>query len=211
MSLAFDESAYHEPDSRRQKTKTNSPNRRLMTAGFGWYARSVATVTTLVPWLEQDCTDLRTYMEEVPTHRLCSAEAWAVLKPQIDAPAEIIRMDELFARESVLLEFVAGDTVSIVVTGHLLARFPTGGLAGNSKSDYPDLFIKTNDYSKLPVRTRNDQEIGERLAAATASRFECRMDWKSRPSVTTRTSIAITHTSAFISCSPSLPPASAWS
>lgn len=59
-----------------------------------------------------------------------------------------------------MLDFVAGDTVSTVVTGHLLNRFPGGALAGNSKSDYPDVFIKTNDYSLLPVRTRDDQEIG---------------------------------------------------
>lgn len=46
------------------------------------------------------------------------------------------------------------------MTGHLLARYSGLALAGNSKSDYPDLFIKTYDYSKLPVRSRNDQEIG---------------------------------------------------
>ena len=50
--------------------------------------------------------------------------------------------------------------MSIFVTGHLLARYPGRALAGNSKSDYPDLFIKTYDYSKLPARTRNDKEIG---------------------------------------------------
>ncbi len=50
--------------------------------------------------------------------------------------------------------------MSIVVTGHLLARYPDGALAGNSKSDYPDIFVKTFDYSKLPVRSRKDQEIG---------------------------------------------------
>ena len=70
------------------------------------------------------------------------------------------RIDELLSREKVLLEFVAGDTVSIVVTGHLLAEYTGGALAGNSKSDYPDLFIKTYDYSKLPTRSRGDEEIG---------------------------------------------------
>jgi hypothetical protein len=60
----------------------------------------------------------------------------------------------------VLLAFVAGDTVSTVVTGYLLSKYPGGTLAGNSKSDYPDIFVKTHDYSKLPVRTRDDKEIG---------------------------------------------------
>jgi hypothetical protein len=50
--------------------------------------------------------------------------------------------------------------VSVVVTGYRLSKFPGGALVGNSKSDYPDLFIKTYDYSKLPVRSRDDKEIG---------------------------------------------------
>jgi hypothetical protein len=33
-------------------------------------------------------------------------------------------------------------------------------LAGNSKSDYPDLFVTTNDYSGLPVRSRGQEAIG---------------------------------------------------
>jgi hypothetical protein len=33
-------------------------------------------------------------------------------------------------------------------------------LAGNSKSDYPDLFLRTYDYSKLPVRSKGEEEIG---------------------------------------------------
>jgi hypothetical protein len=135
----------------------NNPN---SPAGFDWYTRCVATVNTLVPWLTQEAPGLRLYVEEVLNSPALLREAWKSLKAQIDAPAEISRMDELFARESILLEFVAGDTVSIVVTGHLLARYPAGALAGNSKSDYPDLFIKTNDYSNLPIRTRDDQVIG---------------------------------------------------
>ena len=87
-------------------------------------------------------------------------EAWASITTLVDSPAEVARMDELLDRESVLLKFVAGDTVSVVVTGHLLARFPGGALAGNSKSDYPDVFLKTLDYSRLPVRTKDDKEIG---------------------------------------------------
>lgn len=99
------------------------------------------------------------FVEEVLNSPSLLRQAWGGLKGQIDAPAEVARIDELLTRESVLLAFVAGDTVSIVVTGHLLARFPGGALGGNSKSDYPDLFIKTNDYSKLPVRSRDDEEI----------------------------------------------------
>lgn len=129
-------------------------------AGFGWYARAFAAAKTLVPWLVKEAPGLRVYVEEVLNSPALLRTAWAVLKPQIDSPGEVARIDELLTREGVLLAFVAGDTVSTVVTGHLLSRYPGGALAGNSKSDYPDIFIKTSDYSKLPIRTRDDKEIG---------------------------------------------------
>lgn len=133
---------------------------RYAPAGFGWHSRAVATVKTLVPWLVRESPRLRLYVEEVLNSPSLLREAWAGLRTQIDLPAEVARIDELLEHESVLLKFVAGDTVSIVVTGHLLAQYPGNGLAGNSKSDYPDVFIRAHDYSKLPVRTRDDEEIG---------------------------------------------------
>lgn len=129
-------------------------------AGFGWYERAVAAAETLVPWLVKEAPGLRVYVEEVLNSPALLREAWAALKPRIDAPSEVARIDDLLTREGVLLAFVAGDTVSIVVTGYLLARYPNGALAGNSKSDYPDLFIKASDYSALRVRSRRDELIG---------------------------------------------------
>lgn len=129
-------------------------------AGFAWYERATTAVHELVPWLTKEAPGLRLYVEEVLNSPALLRSAWASLKSQIDAPGEVARIDELLAREGVLLAFVAGDTVSTVVTGYLLSRYPGGALAGNSKSDYPDIFVKTYDYSKLPVRTRDDKEIG---------------------------------------------------
>jgi len=114
----------------------------------------------LVPWLEKTAPSLRQYVEEVLNSPRLLREAWTAIKAQIDAPAEIARIDELLAHEDILLKFVAGDTVSIVVTGHLLIEHPRKELVGNSKSDYPDLFLSTQDYSKLPVRSKDDEEIG---------------------------------------------------
>jgi len=128
--------------------------------GFGWRKRAIAAAGSLVPWLIKEAPGLRLYVEEVLNSPALLRSAWASLKSQVDAPGEVARIDELLTREGVLLAFVAGDTVSTVVTGHLLSRYPTGGLGGNSKSDYPDIYVKTNDYSKLSVRTRDDKEIG---------------------------------------------------
>jgi hypothetical protein len=129
-------------------------------AGFGWHGRALTAVNVLVPWLIKEAPGLRVYVEEVLNSPALLRAAWASLKPQINAPGEVARINELLIREGVLLAFVAGDTVSTVVTGHLLSRYPGGALAGNSKSDYPDIFVKTYDYSKLPVRTRDNKEIG---------------------------------------------------
>lgn len=128
--------------------------------GFGWHKRALVAVNALVPWLIQEAPGLRVYVEEVLNSPALLRSAWASLKSQIDAPGEVARIDELLAREGVLLAFVAGDTVSTVVTGYLLSKFPGGSLAGNSKSDYPDIFVKTYDYSRLPMRTRSDKDIG---------------------------------------------------
>jgi len=129
-------------------------------AGFGWYARVGTAVCVLVPWLVAEAPGLRQYVEETLNSPALLRSAWASLKAQIDAADDVARIDELLAREGVLLAFVAGDTVSAVVTGYLLSRYPSRKLAGNSKSGYPDIFLKTHDYSRLPVRTRDDKEIG---------------------------------------------------
>ena len=130
---------------------------------FGWHKRALVASNALVPWLIMEAPGLRLYVEEVLNSPALLRSAWMSLKPQIDAPGEVARIDELLTREGVLLAFVAGDTVSTVVTGHLLSRYPNGALGGNSKSDYPDLYVKTYKYDTLPVRTRKDKYIGAAL------------------------------------------------
>ncbi len=135
--------------------------------GFGWYDRAVAAAKTLVPWLVKEAPGLRVYVEDVLNSPDLLRSTWAALKARIEAPAEVARMDELLTHESILLEARTGDTVSVVVTRHLLSRFPGAGLAGNSKSDYPDTFLVANDYSGLPARGENAGEIGAALRART--------------------------------------------
>lgn len=126
--------------------------------GFGWYERARTTAEAMIPWLVKEAPGLRLYVEEVLNSPALLREAWESIKPQIDSPAEVARLGELLAKQDVLLDFVAGDTVSTVVTGHLLSKYPNAGLTGNSKSDYPDIFINSYDYSKLPVRSSKSQD-----------------------------------------------------
>jgi hypothetical protein len=117
-------------------------------------------VRTLVPWLIAEAPGLKRYVEEVLNSPALLREAWAAVRVRVNAPKETAKIDRLLEHESVLLDFVTGDTVSVVVTRYLVSHFPGGALAANSKSDYPDLFIKTNDYSMLPTRTRDESNIG---------------------------------------------------
>ena len=129
-------------------------------SGFGWHQRCRNTVTELIPWLVQEAPHLQSYVGRALNSPTLLREAWTALKPQIDSPAEVARLDELFAMENVLLAFIAGDTVSTVVTGHLLAQHPKQTLAGNSKSDYPDIFLTTADYSELLTRAKGEEDFG---------------------------------------------------
>lgn len=131
--------------------------------GFGWHKRALVAVNALVPWLVQEAPGLRVYVEEVLNAPDMLRSAWASLKAQIDAPNDVARIDALLSQQDVLLSFVAGDTVSRVITKFLLSHHPEAVLAENSKSDYPDMFVQTYDYSTLPVRTRKDKHIGAAL------------------------------------------------
>ncbi len=136
-------------------------------AGIDWSKRATTTANTLVPWLAKEAPSLQQYVGDVLNSPALLRQAWAALRGQIDARAEVARIDELLAHTSVLLNFVAGDTVSVVVTAHLLNHAPDKVLSGNSKSDYPDLFLNSADYSKLSVRVKGDKEMGAAIRGAT--------------------------------------------
>jgi len=129
-------------------------------ANINWYSRSVATTSTLVPWLIKEAPRLKQYVERVLNSPIELRSAWQAARQLISSAKEVARIDELLKHEQVLLDFVAGDTVSIVVTSHLISSYQSEALVGNSKSDYPDLFLSTSDYSELPRRNRKDKIIG---------------------------------------------------
>jgi len=125
-----------------------------------WDRRAEESVRVLVPWLIDEAAGLKAYTEEVLNSPSLLRESWSALRGLISDPVSVSRIDRLLANECVLLEARTGDTVSLVVTRFLVGRFPGGNLEANGKSDYPDLFIKTNDYSQLPRRKRGTSTIG---------------------------------------------------
>jgi hypothetical protein len=46
---------------------------------------------------------------------------------------------------------------------HLQAEYPNSDLRPNGKSDYPDLWLRTKDYSHLPRRSRGAKSYGAAL------------------------------------------------
>jgi len=91
-------------------------------------------------------------VEEVMNSPALLRKAWASSSVRVRLSGDADLIDRLLAREQLLLECVGGDTVSLVVTRFLIDQFPDAGLVANSKSDYPDLFLRASDYSALPVR-----------------------------------------------------------
>lgn len=49
-----------------------------------------------------------------------------------------------------LRESVTGEVVSNVTTKYLLEQHPASALKSNGRSDYPDIYLSTLDYSALP-------------------------------------------------------------
>jgi hypothetical protein len=69
------------------------------------------------------------------------------------ADAQLIaEMDDALEREQMLLSVITGETVSKLIADFLCERYRE--LAQNNRSTYPDLYLQTVDYSRLPKRTR---------------------------------------------------------
>ena len=73
----------------------------------------------------------------------------------------------MLGRELLLVSEIAGDVMSRVLTDYMIGIFPSNDLATNSKSDFPDLFIKSKDgisnlHSAQEKEENRDKEYGMR-------------------------------------------------
>lgn len=126
-----------------------------------WFGRANRTCRELIPWLAEHSGALRSFAEDVLNSPDALRTEWERLRRLITDAQAVARIDKHLGDEAILLDFIAGDTVSIVVTRYLLEHYPLHGLGANSKSDYPDLFLLDRDYSALPKRSqRGEGAIG---------------------------------------------------
>ena len=137
-----------------------------------WFARATATAESVMPWLCDIAADACGFCEEVYNAPERLRRAWGALKSETPLGAAGDRVDFLLAREQVLLNEIAGDVVSRVLTDYLKGDGGGRLLRANGHSDYPDLFLTDRSYSELPKHVRSKGRKGwneDRWAALKGS------------------------------------------
>ena len=138
-------------------------------AQVNWFDRANQTCKLLVPWLVGISADLRDYVN----HAMNSPrDARHAINKLIDLVSqhhdfaddssffELTRsIQSALACETNLLSEVGGTVVSKLVERFLIERSKDRLLESNGASDYPDLFLRANDYSDLPSFTRAKGQI----------------------------------------------------
>jgi hypothetical protein len=120
-----------------------------------WTKRATATAESLIPWLIPSVSGIKNYVEDVLNAPVVLRSMWKTIRPDVNLPKEQIEaFDRQFTLDDVLRESVTGEVISNVVTKYLLDNHPDSALKSNGRSDYPDLYLGTLDYSALPQFTR---------------------------------------------------------
>lgn len=131
-----------------------------------WTTRVAAAARVLVPWLESTAPGLKSFVEDVLNAPLQLRRMWMRIRSQVAlAREEVEAFDRQLSLDDVLRESVTGEVVSKIITQYLTER--KADLKSNGRSDYPDLFLDSLDYSGLPAFRRNraagNQEYGAAL------------------------------------------------
>ncbi len=137
-----------------------------------WNERAVATAETLVPWLVEAVPALKNYVQDVLNAPAMLRSMWKTIRDHVELPKEQIEaFDRQLTLDDVLRESVTGEVVSNIVTKYLLEHFPKKALKSNGRSDYPDVYNSTLDYSALPAfkkkkKASEEDEFGAALKGA---------------------------------------------
>ena len=125
-----------------------------------WPTRARATAQMLIPRLISESTGLKSYVEGVLNAPVQLRRLWTDIRSRVDLPTEQIEaFDRQLSLDDVLRESVTGEVVSKVITKYLIDHEPD--LKSNGRSDYPDLYLGSLDYSGLTQfqRKRGDSDI----------------------------------------------------
>ena len=127
-----------------------------------WNKRATAAAHHLVPWLIGVAPGMKDHVQDVLNAPALLRSMWATIRPHVDQPKEQLEaFDRQLALDDVLRESVTGEVVSNIVTRYLLAHHPASALKSNGRSDYPDIYDSTLDYSALPAFKRKKKASAE--------------------------------------------------
>jgi hypothetical protein len=134
---------------------------RYPPSGCDWFSRSKETTNLLIPWLIKIAPDLKTYVEELMNSSRNARNKWALIVKRYGnlIPSQLVRqLTEQLQYELILFEYIGGNLISKIIEKYLIKNFKNGVLASNGNSDYPDLFLKSKDYTDLPKFGRKNVE-----------------------------------------------------
>jgi hypothetical protein len=130
-----------------------------------WPTRARATAQVLIPRLVYEAPGVKSFVEDVLNAPQELRRMWSSIRADVVLPQEqILAFDRQLSLDDVLRESVTGEVVSKVVTKYLTEHLPS--LESNGRSDYPDLYLGSLDYSGLALfRRKREGEDGEYGAA----------------------------------------------
>jgi malate synthase len=139
-----------------------------------WYQRAIATAESLIPWLMDIVPDMRNFVQDVLNAPARLRQMWMNIREHVDLPTgQIEAFYRQLSLDDVLRESVTGEVVSNIVTKHLLENH--SALASNGRSDYPDVFLTTHDYTALPVfKKKKTVTPADEYGAAPRGAAPCR-------------------------------------
>ncbi len=137
---------------------------------------ALATADSLVPWLVQVAPALKGHVQDVLNAPALLRSMWASIRKHVNLPKEQVEaFDRQLALDDVLRESVTGEVVSNVVSKFLIEHHPDSALRSNGRSDYPDLYLASLDYSALPQFKKKKVTAEDEYGAAVKGKRPVRV------------------------------------
>ena len=140
-----------------------------MPESVDWNSRAAANCQRLVPWLESHAFDLANYLTDVMNSPNDVRNSVKLILEQIGQESKLLestsiskttdRLLKSLNLEELLIAEAGGTVASKLIEKFLVERSTDWTLESNGASDYPDLFIRDNDYSMLPKFQRGATQV----------------------------------------------------
>ena len=167
-------SVSHVAFTRKQIQAARAELKAYAPTDMDWYRRARLTADRMVPWLAENSPLLVEYVSAVMNSPIDVRDSANALIANLEAHPEFANDSETTKQiallrssldhENMLLSGAGGTVVSKLIEEFLIQQSRDWVLESSGASDYPDLFIRSDDYSELPVFRRGaDQVYGAAL------------------------------------------------